>query len=166
MINLAKLKELLEKMRRIEAGGFPDEDQAKAYFLEKEEILDEMGKALEELTGAQTQEMERDPSVFLYGLDVSDHKRIFGSTADIVEKFGPERCFITPTAEDSMAGFGLGAAMCGMRPVHIHIRVDFMLLTMNQLADLTPGTGGIDIMAATDIQANMIDRSVIIPVKT
>lgn len=88
------------------------------------------------IVAAQTQEMERDPSVFLYGLDVSDHKRIFGSTADIVEKFGPERCFITPTAEDSMAGFGLGAAMCGMRPVHIHIRVDFMLLTMNQLANM------------------------------
>jgi len=58
LINLKKLKELLEKMRRIEAGGFPDEDQAKAYFLEKEEILDEMGKALEELTSAQGQETE------------------------------------------------------------------------------------------------------------
>ncbi|MDD3312162.1 transketolase C-terminal domain-containing protein [Pseudodesulfovibrio sp.] len=88
------------------------------------------------IVAAQVQEMERDASVFLYGLDVSDHKRIFGSTAGIVEKFGPERCFITPTAEDSMAGFGLGAALCGMRPVHIHIRVDFMLLTINQLANM------------------------------
>lgn len=88
------------------------------------------------IVAAQAQEMERDPSVFLYGLDVSDHKRIFGSTVDMVEKFGPERCFITPTSEDSMAGFGLGAAMCGMRPVHIHIRVDFMLLTINQLANM------------------------------
>lgn len=88
------------------------------------------------IVAAQAQEMERDPSVFLYGLDVSDHKRIFGSTVDMVEKFGPERCFITPTSEDAMAGFGLGAAICGMRPVHIHIRVDFMLLTINQLANM------------------------------
>ena len=31
---------------------------------------------------AQTlrQEMERDPRVFVYGLDVSDNKKIFGST--------------------------------------------------------------------------------------
>ncbi len=35
-----------------------------------------------------------------------------------------------------------------------------------QLADLTPGPGGIDIMAATNIQANMIDRTVVVPVKT
>ena len=29
---------------------------------------------------ALSQEMERDPNVFVYGLDVSDHKRIYGTT--------------------------------------------------------------------------------------
>src|SRR4030066_1886012 len=83
-----------------------------------------------------TQEMEMDPSVFVYGIGVPDHKRIFGSTDGLVEKFGADRCFDTPLAEDAMTGFGLGAAINGMRPIHVHIRADFMLLAMNQLANM------------------------------
>ena len=40
---------------------------------------------------AQAKEMEMDQDVFVFGLDVPDHKRIFGSTAGLVEKFGAER---------------------------------------------------------------------------
>lgn len=88
------------------------------------------------LQEATYQEMERDPNVFVYGIGVPDHKKIFGSTWGLVEKFGPNRCFDTPIAEESMTGFGLGTALCGMRPVHIHIRVDFFLLAMNQVANM------------------------------
>ncbi|MBI4187736.1 MAG: alpha-ketoacid dehydrogenase subunit beta, partial [Chloroflexi bacterium] len=88
------------------------------------------------LNEAMSQEMDRDPAVFVYGIGVPDHKRIFGSTNGLVEKFGPERCFDTPLCEDTMTGFGLGAAINGMRPIHIHIRVDFLLLAMNQLANM------------------------------
>ncbi|MCP4351326.1 MAG: alpha-ketoacid dehydrogenase subunit beta [Desulfobacterales bacterium] len=82
------------------------------------------------------QEMDRDPSVFVYGLDVTDHKGIFGSTKGLADKFGPERCFITPLAEDAMTGFGLGAAINGLRPVHVHQRVDFMMLAVNQISNM------------------------------
>ena len=88
------------------------------------------------LNEAIAQEMERDPQVFIYGLGVPDHKRIFGSTNGLVEKFGTERCFDTPLSEAAMTGFGLGAAINGMRPIHVHIRVDFLLLAMNQLANM------------------------------
>lgn len=85
---------------------------------------------------AMSQEMERDPTVFVYGIGASDHKRIFGTTDNLVEKFGPKRCFDTPVAEDSLTGFGMGAAISGLRPIHVHIRVDFLLLAMNQLANM------------------------------
>lgn len=88
------------------------------------------------LNEAMIQEMESDPSVFVYGIGVSDHKRIFGTTNNILEKFGPERCVDTPIAEDSMTGVALGAAINGLRPIHIHIRVDFLLLAMNQLVNM------------------------------
>jgi pyruvate dehydrogenase E1 component beta subunit len=90
----------------------------------------------EALNEAMIQEMDRDPNVFVYGLDVADHKRIFGSTVGLVEKFGSERCFGTPLSEDAMTGFGLGTAINGLRPIHIHIRVDFMLLAMNQIVNM------------------------------
>jgi len=88
------------------------------------------------LNEAMTQEMARDPRVFVYGIGVPDHKNVFGTTTGLLEKFGPERCFDTPLSEDAMTGFGLGAAINGMRPVHIHIRVEFLLLAMNQLANM------------------------------
>lgn len=98
------------------------------------------------LTEATEQEMERDPNVFVYGIGVPDHKKIFGSTKGLAEKFGKERCFDTPLCEDSMLGFGAGAAINGLRPINIHIRVDFLLLTMNQLVNMASsfhyGSGG------------------------
>ena len=82
------------------------------------------------------QEMERDPQVFLFGLDVDDHKAIQGSTRGLLEKFGPQRVFNTPLSEDAMTGVAIGAAMAGMRPIHVHIRMDFLMLCMNQLINM------------------------------
>lgn len=81
------------------------------------------------------QEMDRDEKVFVFGLDVDDHKKIQGSTAGI-EKFGPKRLFGTPLSEDAMTGVAVGAAMYGLRPVHVHIRMDFMTLAANQLINM------------------------------
>jgi pyruvate/2-oxoglutarate/acetoin dehydrogenase E1 component len=88
------------------------------------------------LREAFEQEMERDPRVFLFGLDVDDHKGIQGSTVGLQEKFGKDRVFGTPLSEDAMTGVAIGAAMAGFRPIHVHIRMDFMLLCMNQLANM------------------------------
>lgn len=90
---------------------------------------------MEAISEALSQEMARDKKVFVYGLDVADHKRIFGSTKGL-KKFGAKRFFGTPLSEEAMTGVGLGAAVNGLHPVHIHIRVDFMLLAMNQLANM------------------------------
>jgi pyruvate dehydrogenase E1 component beta subunit len=82
------------------------------------------------------QEMERDPSVFVFGLDVDDHKGIQGSTIGLQQKFGSDRVFNTPLSEDAMTGVAIGAAMAGMRPIHVHIRMDFLMLCMNQLVNI------------------------------
>ncbi len=98
------------------------------------------------LNEAFATEMRRDPRVFTYGIDVADHKRIFGSTKGLLEEFGPDRCFSTPLSEDAMTGFGLGAALNGYRPIHVHMRVDFMILALNQItnmiASFSYGAGG------------------------
>src|SRR6185312_8265116 len=88
------------------------------------------------LREAVAQEMERDARVFVMGLDVDDHKAIQGSTRGLVQEFGPERVFGTPLSEDAMTGVAIGAAMAGMRPVHVHIRMDFLMLAMNQLINM------------------------------
>ncbi len=106
---------------------------------------------------AIVQEMERDKSVFLFGLDVTDHKKIFGTTEGL-EKFGNERFFGTPLSEDAMTGVALGAAINGLRPIHVHIRVDFLLLAMNQLANMVAATS---YTSAGKLQAPIVIRAVI-----
>ena len=88
------------------------------------------------LAEATIGEMERDEKVFLFGLDVDDHKAIQGSTAGILKRFGKDRIFGTPLSEDAMTGVAIGAAMAGYRPIHVHIRMDFLTLCMNQLMNM------------------------------
>lgn len=85
---------------------------------------------------AAEQEMARDDSVIVFGLDVDDPKAIQGTTRGLLEKFGPERVFGTPLSEDAMTGAAIGMALAGMRPIHVHIRMDFLLLAMNQLINV------------------------------
>jgi len=90
----------------------------------------------EAIREATEQEMDRDPNVFVLGIGVPDHKGIYGTTKNLQEKFGAVRVLDTPLSEDAVTGFAIGAALAGMRPIHIHIRMDFMLLAMNQLVNI------------------------------
>lgn len=84
---------------------------------------------------AQDVALHIDPSVILYGLGVPDPKGVFGTTQDLHKKYGSERVFDMPTAENGMLGVGIGAAMTGLRPVMVSQRLDFFLLAMDQLVN-------------------------------
>ena len=112
----------------------------------------------EALNLAFIKEMEADPKVFMFGLDVADHKRIFGSTWALVERFGPERCFGTPLSEDAMTGVALGAAISGLRPIHVHIRADFVLLAMNQIGNMI---SNLRYMSGGKLEIPLVIRAVI-----
>ena len=85
---------------------------------------------------AMAKEMETDPTVFAFGVDVQDHKRSFGSGFGMVERFGINRYFGSPLSEAGVTGVAIGAAFCGLRPIHIHARADFALMAMNQLVNM------------------------------
>jgi pyruvate/2-oxoglutarate/acetoin dehydrogenase E1 component len=89
---------------------------------------------------ATDQEMARDERVLLFGLDVDDPKAILGTTKGLVERYGRERVFGTPLSEDAMSGAAVGMALAGMRPIHVHIRMDFVMLAMNQLVNMAAKT--------------------------
>lgn len=110
------------------------------------------------LREAVAQEMRRDPNVFLFGLDTDDHKAIQGSTRGLLEEFGPARIFGTPLSEDAMTGVAIGAAMAGMRPIHVHIRMDFLMLAMNQLVNIASKA---HYMYGGQVKVPMVVRSMI-----
>ncbi|XOV79297.1 MAG: alpha-ketoacid dehydrogenase subunit beta [Aestuariibacter sp.] len=90
---------------------------------------------VEQVNKAQFRTMEEDNSMLCFGLGVDDPKRIFNTTVDLKEKFGTERVFDMPTAENAMTGIGVGAAMAGSRVLMTHQRLDFFLLAMDQLVN-------------------------------
>jgi len=105
-----------------------------------------------------SQEMDADDSVFVCGLGVDDPIGIYGTTLDLHKKFGSDRSFDTPLAEDCITGMITGAAMAGMRPIHVHQRMDFLLLCMNQLINMSAKTSYITSGAAS---VPLVVRSVI-----
>ncbi len=76
------------------------------------------------------------PHVCVMGQGVDDHKGIFGSTLGLAEEFGSHRVLDMPLAEEGMTGMAVGAALNGLYPIQTHIRVDFVLLAMNQIVNL------------------------------
>ena len=90
---------------------------------------------LEAVREALTQEMRRDPEVFLLGEDIGVYGGAFGVTRGMLEEFGPERIRDTPISEAAIAGTATGAALMGMRPVMEIMFMDFLTISMNQLVN-------------------------------
>jgi len=79
---------------------------------------------------ATDQCMAENPNVILIGEGVPDG--IFGTTTGLKEKY-PSRVFDSPLSENAVTGVCIGAALNGLRPIHVHQRIDFSLLAADQL---------------------------------
>ena len=77
--------------------------------------------------------MTVDENVICYGLGVTDPKGVFGTTIGLEKKFGTDRVFDMPTSENALTGIGIGAALYGLKPIMTHQRLDFALLSMDQI---------------------------------
>ena len=77
--------------------------------------------------------LKKDKKMILYGLGVSDPKEIFETTINLQKKFGAHRVFDIPNSENALTGMGIGYGMMGGRVVMTHQRLDFSLLSLDQL---------------------------------
>src|SRR3989344_1474080 len=82
---------------------------------------------------ALDQSLAKDPRVFVVGEGVPDPKGVFGTSIGLREKYGKNRVWDMPVAENGMTGACIGAAISGMRPVLVHQRLDFALLSLDQI---------------------------------
>jgi pyruvate/2-oxoglutarate/acetoin dehydrogenase E1 component len=74
-------------------------------------------------------------NVIVFGLGVTDPKAIFGTTRNLQAEFGTDRVFDTPLSENATTGIALGCATTGLRPILIHQRVDFALVSIEQIVN-------------------------------
>lgn len=79
--------------------------------------------------------MAKDPAVYVMGLGVPDPKGIFGSTLGLQQKYGDMRVMDMPTSENGMTGVAIGSALVGMRPILTHQRIDFAVLSLEQIVN-------------------------------
>lgn len=84
---------------------------------------------------ALDQSLARDKKVILIGEGVPDSKGLFGTTLGLQEKHGKNRVFDMPVSESGVTGICIGAAISGFRPVMTHQRIDFSLLSFDQIVN-------------------------------
>lgn len=87
----------------------------------------------EAIREAMSEEMRRDPNVFLMGEEVAEYNGAYKVSQGMLEEFGPKRVIDTPIAELGFAGIAVGAAMNGLRPVVEFMTFNFAILAMDQI---------------------------------
>ncbi|PZR67266.1 MAG: alpha-ketoacid dehydrogenase subunit beta [Candidatus Dormiibacter spiritus] len=90
---------------------------------------------IEAIRAALVEEMERDPSVMVLGMDVGRLGGVFRVTKGLAARFGEERVADTPLAEASIVGAALGLAIGGMKPV---AEIQFLGFTQQAFHQIGP----------------------------
>jgi pyruvate dehydrogenase E1 component beta subunit len=89
----------------------------------------------EAIREAMSEEMRRDPCVFLLGEDVATFGGVWGVSQGMLQEFGEERVRDTAISETAIVGSALGAAMTGMRPIAEIMFGDFLMCAGDQIAN-------------------------------
>ncbi len=89
----------------------------------------------EALRRAMSEEMRRDPTIFLMGEEVAQYDGAYKVSQGMLEEFGPDRVVDTPISENGFAGLGVGAAMFGMRPIIEFMTWNFSLVAYDQIVN-------------------------------
>jgi len=87
----------------------------------------------EALNQAMSEEMERDPNVFLMGEEVGHYQGAYKVSQGMLQKFGEKRVIDTPICEAGFVGVGVGAAMVGLRPIIELMTFNFSLVAIDQI---------------------------------
>jgi len=88
---------------------------------------------LQAVRAALSEEMARDPRVFILGEDVGREGGVFRATEGLMERFGPDRVIDTPLNESGIVGMAIGMALNGLRPVVEIEFVDFIYPAFDQI---------------------------------
>lgn len=89
----------------------------------------------EALREAMSEEMRRDPNVFLMGEEVAEYNGAYKVSQDMLKEFGAKRVIDTPIAELGFTAIGVGAAMNGLRPIIEFMTWNFAVLAFDQIVN-------------------------------
>jgi 2-oxoisovalerate dehydrogenase E1 component len=84
---------------------------------------------------ALSEEMARNPAIFVMGEGIGKRGGNFKSTVGLYDLYGPARLCDTPISERGFVGLGCGAAMTGTRPVIDFMFADFVLDSIGEIVN-------------------------------
>src|SRR6187401_2684455 len=90
---------------------------------------------LDAIREALSEEMRRDPKVFVLGEDVGEYGGAFGVTQGLFQEFGESRVVDTPISESAIVGISIGASLRGYRPVAEMQFADFISCGFDQIVN-------------------------------
>jgi pyruvate/2-oxoglutarate/acetoin dehydrogenase E1 component len=93
-------------------------------------------KFAEAVRAAMEAELAADERVIVMGEEVGKLGGVFTTTLGLRDRFGADRVLDTPISENAIVGWGIGAAVEGLRPVVEIMFSDFSLLAMDQIVNL------------------------------
>ena len=79
--------------------------------------------------------LENYPEVFVIGQGLWSPWYVGNSMTDLDKKFGIDRIIDTPVSESACTGAAIGASLCGMKPIVVHPRMDFMIYAMDAIVN-------------------------------
>jgi len=90
---------------------------------------------LQAINSALRCELQRNPSVIIFGEDVGKFGGVFRATANLQKEFGGHRVFDTPLSENGIVGAAVGMAIYGLRPVPEIQFADFIYPAFDQIVN-------------------------------
>lgn len=89
----------------------------------------------EVIAEAMSEEMRRDPAVYLMGEEVAEYNGAYKASKGMLDEFGPERVIDTPISEGGFTGIAIGSAMNGLRPIVEYMTFNFSLVAIDQIVN-------------------------------
>jgi len=124
------IEQAITELKDLTARPLPDRDVPE----DRQRVI----QYREALREAMTEEMRRDPRIFLMGEEVAQYNGAYKISQGMLEEFGPKRIIDAPISENGFAGLAVGAAMYGLKPIIEFMSWSFSLVAADQILNNVP----------------------------
>ena len=111
----------------------------------------------ESINSAMSDEIERDPKVFLIGEEVAQYNGAYKVSKGMWDRYGSKRIVDTPITEAGFTGIGVGAGLYGLRPVVEFMTFNFALQAIDHIINSCAKT---HYMSAGDLTCPIVFRGI------
>ena len=120
-------------------------------------IANEKMSVRESINSAMSDEIERDPTVFLIGEEVAQYNGAYKVSKGMWDRYGSKRIWDTPITEAGFTGLAVGAGLNGLRPVVEFMTFNFALQAIDHVVNSTAKTL---YMSAGDLTCPIVFRGI------